>query len=117
MARPAASPLSTMIDLGFFGVVILFRMILDSFHDRDEKPSRSLKDPTDAICSPAVSPAWITISSPIMEPLSTWRVESIAAVLVRRDDEYLIASGPFAQRTNRYGDDIKFGTDRNPDAY
>ena len=44
-------------------------------------------------------------------------VDSVAAVLVRRDDEYLIASRPFAQRTNRYGDDMIFGTDRNPDAY
>ena len=107
-----------MIDLGFFGVVILFRMILDSFHDRDENTVAELKGSHRCNlltgCQPSMDNNLIADHGAAFNLAS---VDSIAAVLVWRDDEYLIASGPFAQRTNRYGDDIKFGTNRNPDAY
>ena len=107
-----------MIDLGVLGVVILCRVILDSFHDRDENTVAELKGSHRCNlltgCQPGMDNNLIADHGAAFNLAS---VDSIAAVLVRRDDEYLVASWPFAQRTNRYGDDMLFRTDRNPDAY
>lgn len=42
-------------------------------------------------------------------------MDSCPAIVIRCDDEYLITSWALAQPTDRYGDDLTFRTDRNPD--
>ena len=107
-----------MMDLGIPGVVILIRVILDGSHDRDENTVAELKGSHrgDLLtgCQSGMDNDLIADQGAAFNVAS---VDSVAAVLVRRDDEYLVASWPFAQRTNRYGDDMMFGTDRNPNAY